>query len=129
MVNFSEQAVFGYWEGRPDFRDEPVEDMISEAEGLLSRKAPLLWREVEYLLQSAMIKSGGEGRDFEDARKKLVKLRTDQKREFNRLKAASRRLKLNEAGKADVSAHEEAIRVFSSPDDRRNSLLKRGKWE
>ena len=129
MVWFAEQAVFGYWEGRPDFRNEPVADMIAEAEGLLSRKAPLLWREVEYLLQSAMIKSGGEGRDFEAAHKKLVKLRTDQKREFNRLKAASRCLKLTEMNKEDVSALEEAMRVFSSPDDRRHALLKRGEWE
>ena len=89
LLLFGDQIIDGHWEGRPDFRDEPIESMLAEADGLLSLRSPLLWKDAEFLLQSVMIKSGGSGKHYEEALKRLVKLRGDQRAEFNRLGATS----------------------------------------
>ena len=130
MLQFGTQMIDGHWEGRSDFRDEPVESMLAEADGLLSLRSPLLWKDAEFLLQSVMIKSGGSGKHYEEALKRLVKLRGSQRTEFNRLKALANKEKAFKRSVKDVSpALEEALRVFSSPDDRRNVILKKGRWE
>ena len=129
MLMFGDQIIAGHWEGRADFRDEPIESMLAEADGLLSRRSPLLWKDAEFLLQSVMIKSGGSGKNYDEALKRLVKLRSDQRTEFNRLKALSNKEKAFSKSNKDVSpALEEALRIFSSPDDKRNVLLKKGRW-
>ena len=130
MLLFGDQIIDGHWEGRHDFRDEPIESMLAEADGLLSLRSPLLWKDAEFLLQSVMIKSDGTGKHYEEALKRLVKLRSDQRTEFNRLKALANKEKAFQKSQKDVSsALEEALRVFSSPDDKRNVLLKKGRWE
>lgn len=130
MLLFGDQIINGHWEGRHDFRDEPIESMLAEADGLLSLRSPLLWKDAEFLLQSVMIKSGGSGEHYEEALKRLVKLRGDQRTEFNRLKALANKEKAFKKSVKDISpALEEALRVFSSPDDRRNVMLKKGRWE
>lgn len=132
MMNFDAKVIDGHWEGRPDFRDDPVEAMLAEADGLLSRRSPLHWQEVEFILQSVMIKTEGHGPQFDGAMKRLMKLRGDQRKEFNRLKAQSqteRTLKGGKRGKEAGPALEAARRIFSSPDDMRCELLKRGRWE
>lgn len=130
MLLFGDQIINGHWEGRHDFRDEPIESMLAEADGLLSLRSPLLWKDAEFLLQSVMIKSGGSGKHYEEALKRLVKLRGDQRAEFNRLKALANKEKAFKKSAKDVSpALEEALRVFSSPDDKRNVMLKKGRWE
>ena len=130
MLLFGDQIINGHWEGRHDFRDEPVESMLAEADGLLSLRSPLLWKDAEFLLQSVMIKSGGSGKHYEEALKRLMKLRGDQRAEFNRLKALANKEKAFKKSSREVSpALEEALRVFSSPDDKRNVMLKKGRWE
>ncbi len=130
MLLFGDQIINGHWEGRHDFRDEPIESMLAEADGLLSLRSPLLWKDAEFLLQSVMIKSGGSGKHYEEALKRLVKLRGDQRTEFNRLKALANKEKAFKKSVKDISpALEEALRVFSSPDDKRNVMLKKGRWE
>lgn len=130
MLLFGDQIINGHWEGRHDFRDEPIESMLAEADGLLSLRSPLLWKDAEFLLQSVMIKSGGSGKHYEEALKRLVKLRGDQRAEFNRLKALANKEKAFKKSAKDGSpALEEALRVFSSPDDKRNVMLKKGRWE
>ena len=130
MLLFGDQIINGHWEGRPDFRDEPVESMLAEADGLLARRTPLLWKDAEFLLQSVMIKSGGSGVHFDEALKRLMKLRGDQRIEFERLKALAYKEKaFRKTDKDSSPALDEALRVFSSPDDKRNVLLKKGKWE
>ena len=130
MLLFGDQIINGHWEGRHDFRNEPIESMLAEADGLLSLRSPLLWKDAEFLLQSVMIKSGGSGKHYEEALKRLVKLRGDQRTEFNRLKALANKEKAFKKSVKDISpALEEALRVFSSPDDKRNVMLKKGRWE
>lgn len=130
MLLFGDQIIDGHWEGRSDFRDDPLEDMLAEADGLLSRRSSLLWKDAEFLLQSVMIKSGGSGEYFDEALKRLLKLRGDQQVEFNRLKAlACKEDSFGDSGNESSPALEEALRIFSSSEDRRNMLLKRGEWE
>lgn len=130
MLMFGDQIIDGHWEGRPDFRDAPAESMLAEADGLLSLRSPLLWKEAEFLLQSVMIRSGGSGKPFEEAHKRLVKLRNEQRTEFNRLKAlANKEMAFVGSSKDASPVLDEALRVFSSPDDKRNSLLKKGRWK
>lgn len=130
LLMFGNQIIDGHWEGRNDFRDEPIESMLAEADGLLSLRSPLLWKDAEFLLQSVMIKCGGSGKNCEEALKRLVRLRGDQRTEFNRLKALANKEKAFMNSQKEVSpALEEALRVFSSPDDKRNVLLKKGRWE
>lgn len=126
MLLVGDRVVNGHWEGRPDYRDEPLESMLAEANGLMSLRTPLHWKDVEFLLQSVMIKSGGSGPQFTEALKLLMKLREEQRMEFNRLKVLARSDRILHNGTA---ALEEARRIFSSPDDKRSVLLKKGRWE
>lgn len=130
MLMFGDQIIDGHWEGRPDFRDDSVESMLAEADGLLGKRSPLSWKEVEFLLQSVMIKSGGSGKSFDEAHKRLVQLRTEQRLEYNRLQAEEKKddvmVKPSKQMSASMAA---ALRVFSSPDDKRNYLLKKGRWK
>lgn len=130
MLLFGDQIINGHWEGRNDSRNDPIESMLSEADGLLSLRSPLCWKDAEFILQSVMIESGGSGRYYDEALKRLMKLRGDQRTEFNRLKALANKEKAFGTSAKDVSpALEEALGVFSSLDDRRNVLLRKGKWE
>lgn len=130
MLWFEQRIIDGHWEGRPDYRDRPIDDMLAEVDGLLALRTAIHWREVEFLLQSVLIRSGGTGKSSDEAMKRLIKLRTAQRVEFNRLKAlACQEIALGVKGKGRHPSLDEALRVFSSPDDRRYTLLKKGHWE
>ena len=99
-----------------------------EAAGLLARKSPILWQETEFLLQSALISCGGHGEEAERLLAMLRELRANQKHEYRQFKVAwyqANRVR-DKVGCRRVL--ESALKVFSSPDDRRNGLLKKGAW-
>ena len=130
MLMFGDQIIDGHWEGRPDFRNDPEESMLAEADGLLGKRSPLSWKEVEFLLQSVMIKSGGAGKSFDEAHKRLVQLRAEQRLEYNRLQAEEKKDNPSTKSSKQMSAAMAvALRIFSSPDDKRNYLLKKGRWK
>ena len=115
------------WEGRPDFRDSPVAVLLSEADGYVSLKTPQLWKEVEFLLQSAMIKAAIEKTDSSGVRDRLRKLREDERKEYNRLFGVWKRFDdLGDKARCDATITE-ARKVFTE-SDRRNWLLLKGVW-
>lgn len=128
LLSIGSSALDVRWEGRPDFRDSPVEELLSEADGYLSRKTPQLWKEVEFLLQSAMIKSVLEKSNPSGIRDKLRDLREKERLEFRRLHAMwenSNRLGDKAGCDAIIS---EAMNVFTK-SDRRSWLLMKGMWK
>jgi len=46
LLMVGQDALKVRWEGRPDYRDEPTEAMLSEADALLASKASMRWPEV-----------------------------------------------------------------------------------
>ena len=129
MLLFDDDVIVTHWEGGPDCRDDPAEDMLSEVDGLLALNSPMLWREAEFLLRSVLVKCGGEGEVAEQALKRLRKLRAAQKTEFNRLRAQAQSEEAGGVKREDTAAMAEAVRVFSSTDDRRNDLVRKGRWK
>lgn len=128
LLRVGQREIDGHWEGRPDARDASVKDLRDEAAGLLARKSPILWQETEFLIQSALIKCGGRGEDAERLLAMLRELRANQKHEYRQLKVAWHQANrvMDRVGSQRVL--ENALKVFSSPDDRRNWLLKKGEW-
>ena len=128
LLRVSPREIDGHWEGRPDARNGSVKDLKDEAAGLLARKSPILWQETEFLIQSALIRCCGRGEDAERLLSMLRELRANQKHEYRQFKVAwyqANRVK-DKIGCQRVL--ESALKVFSSPDDRRNWLLKKGSW-
>ena len=128
LLRVGAKEIDGHWEGRPDARDASVKDLKDEAAGLLARKSPILWKETEYLLQSALIKCGGRGDDAERLLTMLRELRANQKHEYRQFKVAWHQANRVRDRDGCQRILENALKVFSSPDDRRNWLLKRGAW-
>ena len=117
------------WEGLSGGRDASVDELLSEADGLLSRQSPLLWNEAEYILRCALIASADDVEVRERVESRWRELRRRQSLEYARLLAAwerERRLG-NHAGCKFIMAS--ALKVFASPDDRRNDLLRKGRWK
>lgn len=128
LLRVNAKEIDGHWEGRPDARAASVKVLKDEAAGLLARKSPILWQETEFLLQSALIACGGHGEEAERLLAMLRELRANQKHEYRQFKVAwyqANRVR-DKAGCRRVL--ESALKVFSSPDDRRNGLLKKGAW-
>lgn len=117
------------WEGVSGGRDASVDELLLEADGLLSRQSPLLWNEAEYILRCALIASAGDAELRKRVESRWRELRRRQSLEYARLLAAwerERRLG-NLAGCKSIMAS--ALKVFASPDDRRNDLLRKGRWK
>lgn len=135
LLDISHDAQLARWEGRHDWRNSPVASLLAEADGLLALKSPYMWKDVEYLLQSALIVSTvansreeGDVDEFQRIIERLKQLRTDEKKEFNRLRISWEshdRLGEKAECKADMN---EALRVFTMPDDARNARLQKGGW-
>ncbi|MGN0833635.1 MAG: FHA domain-containing protein [Kiritimatiellia bacterium] len=126
---FTSAVVSGHWEGSPAVRVESPTRLLAEAEGLMSGKAVFQWQEISFLIQSALVSSSGRGHDGERALALLRQLRLRQSREFTRLRILweqHRRLGESDACKRTIA---EALKIFSSPDDHRNLLLRKGVWE
>ena len=128
LLRVSAKEIDGHWEGRPDARNASVKDLKDEAAGLLARKSPILWQETEFLIQSALIKCGGRGEDAERLLAMLRELRANQKHEYRQFKVAWHQANRVRDKVASQHVLENALKVFSSPDDRRNWLLKKGAW-
>ena len=110
------------WEGLASRREASVD-------GLLSRQSPLLWNEAEYILRCALIASVGDAEVRGRVESRWRELRHRQSLEYDRLLAAwerERRLGNLAGCKSIMSA---ALQVFASPDDRRNDLLRKGRWK
>lgn len=134
FLEFSVGTVDAHWEGREqgDVRDAPVENLLAEVDGLLSLKTSGNWKEVEYLLQCALIRSGGKGDGYAKALTLLMSLRTRQKAEFARLRIAYERARHSGGGDAKeemAKVLKEAQTIFANPNDRRFSLLRKGVWK
>lgn len=115
------------WEGRPDFRDSSIDDLLAEVDGYLLRKTPQLWKEVEFLLQSAMIKSVLEKSDSSRIRTRLRKLRENERDEYCRLHSTWETFqRLGDKASCD-STISDALKVFSEAD-RRSWFLMKGEW-
>lgn len=128
-LSISQKMLDRRWEGRSDYRDDPVDHMLAEATALLANKTPLLWKDVEYILQCALIKTAAGGDAHDRALSILQMLRERERTEFSRLKISwekHRRLGDKKACKEDML---EALGIFSSAEDRRNMLLKKGVWQ
>ena len=128
LLRVGAKEIDGHWEGRPDARDASVKDLRDEAAGLLARKSPILWQETEFLIQSALIKCGGRGDDAERLLAMLRELRANQKHEYRQFKVAWYQANRVRDKVGCQRVLENALKVFSSPDDRRNWLLKKGEW-
>ena len=126
---FGSAPVIEHWEGCSNARQGRAEDLIAEADGLLSKDSPLLWTEVEFLLRSALVGTGGRGPNGKKALRALRELRVRQGREYARLQVEwekARRLGAENDCKKILS---DALKVFASADDHRNELLRRGAWK
>ena len=117
------------WEGMPGARDASADELLAEADGLLSRQSPLLWNEAEYILRCALIASAADQEVRERIESRWRELRRRQSLEYARLFAAwERERRLGDAaGCKSIMAT--ALKVFASPDDRRNDLLLKGRWK
>lgn len=116
------------WEGREDHRDSTVAELLSEADGYLSRKAPQLWKDVEFLLQSAMIKSVLSGSDPSPIMTRLKALRKKERMEFRRIRAQWEHYsRLGDKAACDATIAE-ALKIFSDRLDRRHWFLLKGAW-
>ncbi len=134
LLNVERGALEARWEGRTDYRDEPVESMLSEADALLASKASMRWQEVEFLLQSVLIKSvlqtGSEAqKTHEKSLERLRDLRQKERLEYSRLKGEWEKSK--RLGDADGCRNTlgEALKIFSVPDDKRNAFFLKGGWK
>lgn len=126
---FGSAPVIEHWEGCANARQGRAEDLIAEADGLLSKDSPLLWTEVEFLLRSALVGTCGRGANGKKALRALRELRARQGREYARLQVEwekARRLGAENDCKKILS---DALKVFASADDHRNELLRRGVWK
>lgn len=129
LLSVSAQALSSRWEGRCDFREEDPEALLAEADGLLALKAPMQWKEVEFLLQSVLIQVEPDSPHYARALDRLKDLRDKERKEFSSLRIAWEQHNCNDDKAACLADINNALRVFSSPEDRRNMLLKKGKWK
>lgn len=119
-----------HWEGSSSVRRADPAALLVEAEGVLASKSTQRWGEAEFLLRSALVQSYGKSGDvFEKAHARLIDLREDQEREFARMHSQFMRTSVMRNKTASKAVIADALKVFSSPDDRRNALLEKGRWK
>ena len=117
------------WEGSSFIRRADPVKLLAEADGVLASKSTHRWGEVEFLLRSALVQSyGKDEKAFNKIHARWIDLRERQEREFARLQSKFMEKQVMRDKKAGDAIIADAIKVFSSPDDRRNMLLLKGRW-
>lgn len=119
-----------HWEGSSSVRHASPELLLVEAESVLASKSTQRWGEAEFLLRSVLVQSYGKNKDvFEKAHARWENLREQQEKEFARMHSNFMEVSVMRDKTSAKAVIAEALKVFSSPDDRRNALLKKGRWK
>ena len=118
------------WEGTSFVRRADPDQLLVEAEGVLASKSTQRWGEVEFLLRSALIQSYNRDTDaYGKIHARWANLLDLQEREFSRMHSQFMKTYVLRDKKAGEELIADALKVFSSPDDRRNALLEKGRWK